>query len=373
MIEGLYQIDWSQLTHAYGEAIDLPGLLLALASPEQTDRDIAFEMLRENIWSRGAVYEATAYTVPFLVQLLGHPLVEDKPRLLAFLAQLAAGNSPLELLGEAGLLNLDEADPEVRLRLAMERNWARVTRRAVRRGIPTYLYNLEAIQPEVRCAAAYLLACFHQETRKITPHFIRRLGFEREPLPHASLVLALGVMDAGSPAHLQILESLRTGNFHPLVRLAACISLTRLQRADTPQAVLVQLVDYLSDFDADLPARYARLPWADSHLFGDLSLILCHFGQARAPLLIPDLLAVLNRVDSPSAINIAYSLLYLAFGADGYQGGGLDELQRAALQTIAESEPVWDALAEAAEVLRMFTLPDAPEGLRAMLGETSGM
>ncbi len=365
MVEGLYQIDWSQLTHAYGEAVDVPGLILALASPEQEDRDMAFEMLRDNIWNRGAVFEATAYAVPFLIQLLEHPGVEDKGRLLVFLAQLSTGDSPLDVLRAAGLLNLDEADPDVRLRVAMERNWARVTRRAVRRGMSVYQHNLESLEPDDRTAAAYLLACFHQESARLAPQLIRRLGFERHPLAQASLVLALGILDIGNSGHLGILSSIQAGDLHPLVRLAAAMVLARTLREQTPDSVLETLVDGLSSYDPELPALYARLPWADSHLFGDLSLVLCYLGQRRAHLILPDMLGALQRVDPVSAVNVAYALLYLAFGPDAaIDPRALGDPQLAVLASLAESDVMGETPDELAEILQMFNLPDSVEGLR---------
>ena len=61
MLDDLVRVDWAGLTHAYGPADDLPGLLRGLA---QGDDDALYE-LYGNIWHQGTVYPATAYAVTY--------------------------------------------------------------------------------------------------------------------------------------------------------------------------------------------------------------------------------------------------------------------------------------------------------------------
>jgi len=95
MFEGLDEIEWDKLTHAYGPASDVPGLLKDLASTEKSVRDNAIHAFFGNIWHQHTVYEATAYAVPFLIEILSGLSVEDKLRILALLAEIAVGQSYL--------------------------------------------------------------------------------------------------------------------------------------------------------------------------------------------------------------------------------------------------------------------------------------
>lgn len=78
MLEGLDQINWGELGHAYGSAEDLPDLLRQLASPDEQSRNNALYQLYGTIWHQGTVYQATAYAVPFLLELLQADCSADK-------------------------------------------------------------------------------------------------------------------------------------------------------------------------------------------------------------------------------------------------------------------------------------------------------
>jgi hypothetical protein len=85
-LEGLDAVPWAELTHAYGEATDVPGLLRAIAAGE----DRADELFG-NIWHQGTVYPATGPAVPFLVELATHAEPSVRHMLLALLAYIARG------------------------------------------------------------------------------------------------------------------------------------------------------------------------------------------------------------------------------------------------------------------------------------------
>src|SRR5260221_12651059 len=78
MLETLKTVHWEELSHAYGEANDIPELLLALTSGEQITRERAIETLFTNIYHQGTVYQASAYAAPFLIELLTHEKVQGK-------------------------------------------------------------------------------------------------------------------------------------------------------------------------------------------------------------------------------------------------------------------------------------------------------
>ena len=93
MLEGLDDIDWHSLNHAYGPAEDVPGSLQRTTSDDATTRKEAFHAFYGNIYHQGTVYQASAYAAPFLISLLGEPMVADKWEILGLLASLAEGTS----------------------------------------------------------------------------------------------------------------------------------------------------------------------------------------------------------------------------------------------------------------------------------------
>jgi len=101
MLEGLKSVDWERLTHAYGEAADIPGLIRALSSDDEEERREGLEGLFGTIWHQGTVYEATAPAVPFLIELLANPGVKGKDGILQLLACIAEGSSYVDVHGAA--------------------------------------------------------------------------------------------------------------------------------------------------------------------------------------------------------------------------------------------------------------------------------
>jgi hypothetical protein len=116
MLEGLDQINWNDLEHAYGSAEDVPEQICALASDDKQTREQAYTQLWSNIIHQGTVYSATAYAVPFLIELVESPHVKDKPQLLVLVTALACGSSYHEahqlLFEDAGVFTEEMQQPD---------------------------------------------------------------------------------------------------------------------------------------------------------------------------------------------------------------------------------------------------------------------
>ena len=369
MLETLDTVNWNELTHAFGDASDLPILIRALASDKTFEREEAMSVLFTNIWHHGVVFEASAFVVPFLVELAQHPDVADRDELLVLLAHLATGNSLLEVHQQIeGPDVLDS--PELKAQLARERQWVLRTRQTAQQFVPAFVRLLEDPDPDVRAAAAYLLACFRVDARKIAPVILRRLGKESHARARASLVLCLGALANGNPSYLQCFETIRKSKLPDLVRLAAAMAEERNLRETTPEDTLVFLVDVITSLDPLLPAEYRLLPWADGHVAGDASLVLCYFGPQRAAQAIPDLLQAIHYVDAHSALHMTYTLLFAAFGGrkgEIWEAKELNETQHLVLTALLDNDTVWEQNLDMSELLRMFGLPDWPDTLGKFL------
>ena len=91
MLEGIDNIDWSNLKHAYGDASDVPENILNLVNPDNEKREKAYFKIYGNIFHQGSRYEATPYAIPFIYELIKTEPVPDKHKLIYLLVNLAVG------------------------------------------------------------------------------------------------------------------------------------------------------------------------------------------------------------------------------------------------------------------------------------------
>jgi hypothetical protein len=152
VLDTLNTIDWSKISHAYGPASDLPDMLRALASGDTKQRQEALWELHGNIWHQGTVYEATAYAVPFLLELVEKNHA-DSLEVLALLALIANGSSYLAVHGNS--LKLSES--EYQARLAQELDWVARAGKAVASGSQLFMSFLAGKDPKLREMGAFLL------------------------------------------------------------------------------------------------------------------------------------------------------------------------------------------------------------------------
>jgi hypothetical protein len=163
MLEELDKVDWASLTHAYGEATDVPPLLRSLLSQDAKERERAVYDLFGNIWHQGTVYPATAAAVPFLYQLLTGPGVPGKTDIAQLLACIADGVGYLEVhaVGDFGEPTwrriLGKEGKTLEVELQRERAETISVRRATSRGLPQLIPYLRDKEPEIRRLVAVAL------------------------------------------------------------------------------------------------------------------------------------------------------------------------------------------------------------------------
>jgi hypothetical protein len=112
VLEGLDGIPWADLSHAYGPAEDVPGLLRAIASGAPDAVKGAVHELYGNIWHQGTVYEATSHAVPFLARMAAADVASgDLAYLLGSIAEstddahlTVPGSARAAVAAQAGLL-----------------------------------------------------------------------------------------------------------------------------------------------------------------------------------------------------------------------------------------------------------------------------
>jgi hypothetical protein len=199
MLEGLERVDWARLQHAYGPATDVPELLRALTVVDRDTREQTVQDLFSNIYHQGTVYEATAPAVPFLIELLGEPVVPAKADLLQLLARMALGIVPAYPDKDEWrpLLKLTEAQFEDHI--ARERAAVRRAHEAVATGRDAYAALLRHPGEPERMWAAYILATLPEHAEASRVDLRAALQGERYDGPVCCMALSLGALTDGAP------------------------------------------------------------------------------------------------------------------------------------------------------------------------------
>jgi hypothetical protein len=172
MLEGVDEIDWSSLDHAYGAAEDVPALLRDLVSGDSAVRKNASYELAGNIYHQGTVYSATCVALPFLIELLATPGVPDKSDIATHILKIAEGHGGPSYLDHHGMsLEADRSrGPEI-----VERIRALVS--PILKELSSYLHNDE---PFVRESFARALPCYPEHIEWSIPALEKALSIETD-------------------------------------------------------------------------------------------------------------------------------------------------------------------------------------------------
>ncbi|MFG1812078.1 HEAT repeat domain-containing protein [Streptomyces sp. NPDC049040] len=85
MFDGLHDIDWASMEHAYGSAEEVPALLWALCSADAGERGKALDRFHSAVHHQGSVYPSTAASLPFLFELATDRATPDRAAVVALI------------------------------------------------------------------------------------------------------------------------------------------------------------------------------------------------------------------------------------------------------------------------------------------------
>ncbi len=393
MLERLHAVDWNALTHAYGPAGDVPGLIQAIAAADRQTRKDAYWELYGTIFHQGTRYSATAPAVPFLIELLADPATPDRHDLLLLLTHLVTGQFSVA------------ADPTMYAGVADDTEDTTVLRdvyRAAELGLPLYLGLVQAAETApMRGAAALLLACMWTHAAEVVPVLHARLAHETSVPARASLAFALGRLQ-GAPGPDPRLLALHADDPAPLVRLLAAVGVVRgvgmvgVARklrgenvgeiggenvAEVPDAVIATLIAAVNDPDG-VPG-YDELPCGERDVAGDIGHVLRSLPPALGRRALPALCAALRRAEDFGTMGLVEAMLAFTFGEPSepdvsedmpeapapalLDPTALDDDQRLVLTTMAATHELW-TIGNLFFVLRSHGIPTVREQLAELLG-----
>ncbi|MFI6264963.1 hypothetical protein [Micromonospora sp. NPDC051006] len=416
MLDGLDDIQWRRLGHAYGAADDVPGQLRALRSPDPAVRDEALGELYSNILHQGGRFEASAYAVPFLLELLADPATPDPTAVLGLLASLAVGRDESVLpdgfpvtgyrraaAGGRELLAAkpppwvgeDEAEKEYVEYAYVEslhpseqaRFWAYIELAvydAVRAGVPLLRTLLAHPDPGLRIGAAYTLAWFPEEAAGSVAALARAIDAAREPARAgvtpgevATMLVAGGLLGV-APDDRWLTDP------RPVVRWGAAVGRARVLGAGADPVTVDELLAWTAapPADAPVPAGDAAtaptddwVPFLDGDLGGYAGLALRQLGPQHAERAFDALLDRLPAVSGDRSLTVLGTALRLAFpdgpAPAGTPAAALAPRQRRLAEVLGRSPEPWlidgQEFGNVAMLVDEYGLPDSRAAMLAYL------
>ncbi len=283
IFDDLDQQPWSELTHAYGSAKDVPTWLRQLTSANERLRRSALMDLYGSICHQNWNCPATAYAVPYVIEVLQQPSVEQKAGLLEMLADIASC-APLQ--ETAWRENTHVPSYNVPRHIPLKD-----AHTAVAAGTLTYITLLDDPNLEIRAQAAYVLSAFPEHCDDLWPTLESVLGREASESGRADLTSALGLLATSSPERWRLFEPTFEQPDSDLLRFVAALTITRLAQEDTPEPV----IRYLGNIAQQVEAPPSLVNFATLTVVGGepRTLALNHLllvGSARRGFLIRPLL-----------------------------------------------------------------------------------
>ncbi|MGV4985009.1 hypothetical protein ACVB8X_37110 [Streptomyces sp. NRAIS4] len=198
------ETDWGKLTHAYGPADDIPGLLRAMESEDADVREGASHDLFSALCHQGDVYDASAPAVAHLARLALHGPGHRR-----------------ELIWLIGAIAGGRGKPAERA----------AAQRAVAEALPGLLHLAHDADAEIRAAMVLLIASLgHPYALPLLPLLRARLDAEPDAEMREHVVTALALLEAADGGWRHGL----LGDPEPRVRLAAAEDLLRTAEVPLP-------------------------------------------------------------------------------------------------------------------------------------------
>lgn len=196
-LAGLDSVDWSQLSHAYGSADDVPQLLKDLQSTDPEVYKTAFTKCWSNIYHQGSRYSASVEAIPFLYALLDSPATQDRESLLYLITSLAIGHPDWSIPDGIDIDNWEKSISEIEKPEYRDRAMKGFKAyEAVERGLSSILSCLNENSASMRANAAHALAFFPRQPATSKVALLNRLSGETNNNVSATIVLALAILFA---------------------------------------------------------------------------------------------------------------------------------------------------------------------------------
>jgi HEAT repeats len=357
MFEGLDDIPWSSLHHAYGTAEDVPGQIRALATSGEEQKQ-ALSDLFGNIWHQGTVYEASSYAVPFLVELVANPKISRRDEMLGLIGALADGNSYLDVHSRVDVLaKILKKDPEFEYKRSKELESVQNTHDATfqQRKVFIELLNNDSL-PMVRAGAAHVLSKFGEAADAVAPVLRQSVLNEKDILARAAIIWCIGAIGDRASEAIQLLHHIVRNSRDPREECSAALALLRI--GEKPDEFVVPVLNAMAASPGFSEGFLIGVPWDFQAEIDEEWLAEFAPDKEGASKM---LLTVLANDDAMKHVStcVVRDLLELNFPGGWRVSKTMTATQRHLLKRLSETDSAWQ------DTKRLwFLLPDKLKRLR---------
>ncbi|KAF5562479.1 hypothetical protein FPHYL_5673 [Fusarium phyllophilum] len=193
-LAGLDSIDWSNHTHAYGPADDVPHILRELQSTNPDVYKTALDTCWSNIYHQDTRYSASVATIPFLYALLDSPATKDREVILYLIVSLAIGDPDWAVPNG---IDIQEWEKRIAVMEPPNRDYAMhelKSYEAVERGLSSMVRCLDEDSASLRANAAHALAFFPRHSDASVIAFLDLLSHKTSDNVRGTIVLSLAIL-----------------------------------------------------------------------------------------------------------------------------------------------------------------------------------
>jgi hypothetical protein len=388
MLEGLDDIDWANLEHAYGEASDVPILIRSLASIDEEERKNALWELYGNIFHQGTRYEATSYAIPFIFELIRHPKVPEKASLIKFTVDLALGYPEAFLPKGPNVddwaIDLDELKDEAEAENLEDYNidWLKHvddfinSYKAVLKEIQTYYNLLDNKDSSIKIMAIFAVAWFREVASDSIPKIRNLIKSEKDEKILANSLISLSMLDSylEDKKDEQLIRNFFTEHTSIIVKIAAAIALVNILKEEVDIAPIDYILQQIPNI-VEMNLSAFEFPWNDGELLGFISEVIKFCAVQFPEKVVPDLSKVLSKLGGIKALNVIYSLLWIIFPdlpeQDTWTLKQLNNYQKMVLRVLVLNDNLWiDESLEKTDLIALleeYRLPNNRNDLKKLL------
>lgn len=350
-------IDWSKVGGAYNDEVgDFVRFLRGLVSTNPRVRRYAISSIYSEALHQGTVYECTARTMPFVIDLLEHPDA-DVSELLGMIHEFTSAAAPYvdEARAARAEREANAPPPGVQAPDDDDEDWTigiLGTLDAVSNGWSKLWKLMGSDDEEIRrtvIALAGVLPPSDAITKAL--HETAR-STDESPGMRSVAIQAIGQLDGAEVGDLVPY----LGDDSPLVQATTAIECGLVFGPGCPDDVIDALTNALEKRDAVMD-EYHELPFVDIHYLARLALAVGSIGSQgneKARALTVPLCERIEDADGSSAPLLGRGLLALVLGS-GERPFGKEFLR--VLETLAKSKKFNTFNVNASEVLSSWNLP----------------
>ncbi|WP_445530015.1 HEAT repeat domain-containing protein [Streptomyces cyslabdanicus] len=248
MFDGLHDIDWASMEHAYGSAEEVPALLWALRSPDAEERRTALDRFYGAVHHQGSVYPPTAASLPFLFELAADGATPDRAAVVALLVSI--GRESLDRGFEDDGTEIEYYPPM---------GCAQAVAFLRERGLE-FAELARDPDPDVRLASIPGLGLFLDDTDRATALLRERLAAEPGMVARLRIVEAAATLALRLPAASQQVRGWLSGlaadpTQAPPTRLAALVQRARCAPDEIGEDLVAAAVGLLRETTRAIPVR----------------------------------------------------------------------------------------------------------------------